>query len=117
MGKGAGPPLDLAALVGAFAVVLAAGAGLEALRVAAAALFRQKLDALKIEVKVGLELDDIILDHAVPHVHVRKNAVRGLKTDHSERLLPLLGVSHDAAKQLAAMKGWGEGFQHRCCTA
>ena len=40
---------------------------------------------------IGLELDDVVLDHEVPHVHVRKNAVRGLKTDHSERLLPLLG--------------------------
>jgi len=37
---------------------------------------------------IGLELGDVILDHDVPHVHVRKNAVRGLKTDHSERLLP-----------------------------
>ena len=41
-------------------------------------------------------------------VHVRKNGVRGLKTAHSERLLPLLGVSLDAAHQLAAMGGWGK---------
>lgn len=57
---------------------------------------------------IGLELDDVFLDHDVPHVHVRKNSVRGLKTDHSERLLPLLGVSLDAAQQLAAMGGWGK---------
>ncbi|WP_273281294.1 DUF6538 domain-containing protein [Pseudooceanicola atlanticus] len=57
---------------------------------------------------IGLELDDIILDHEVPHVHVRKNAVRGLKTDHSERLLPLLGVSLEAAQELVAADGWGK---------
>ncbi|MDA7426754.1 DUF6538 domain-containing protein [Thalassococcus lentus] len=57
---------------------------------------------------IGLELADILLDHEVPHVHVRKNAVRGLKTDHSERLLPLLGVSLDAAQELTAMGGWGK---------
>ncbi|WP_127045952.1 DUF6538 domain-containing protein [Pseudorhodobacter sp. E13] len=57
---------------------------------------------------IGLELSDIMLDHEVPHVHVRKNAVRGLKTDHSERLLPLLGVSLQAAEQLVAAGGWGK---------
>ncbi len=57
---------------------------------------------------IGLELTDVILDYEVPHVHVRKNDVRGLKTVHSERLLPLLGVSLDAAHQLAAMGGWGK---------
>lgn len=57
---------------------------------------------------IGLELTDILLDADIPHVHVRKNAVRGLKTDHSERLLPLLGVSLDAARDLVAMGGWGK---------
>ena len=57
---------------------------------------------------IGLELDDILLDVEVPHVHVRKNATRGLKTDHSERLLPVLGVSLQAAQELAAAGGWGE---------
>ena len=57
---------------------------------------------------MGLELADIILDHNIPHVHVRKNSVRGLKTDHSERLLPLLGISLEAAKQLVAQEGWGK---------
>ena len=57
---------------------------------------------------IGLELCDIDLKHEVPHVHVRKNAVRGLKTDHSERLLPLLGVSLDAAEDLVVQGGWGK---------
>jgi len=55
---------------------------------------------------IGLELEDVILGHDVPHVHVRKNSVRGLKADHSERLLPLLGVSLQAAEELVAMGGW-----------
>ncbi len=57
---------------------------------------------------IGLKLDDINLDADVPHVHVRKNAVRGLKTDHSERLLPLMGVSLQAAEELVAAGGWGK---------
>ncbi len=57
---------------------------------------------------IGLELDDVILEHEVPHVHVRKNAVRGLKTDHSERLLPLMGVSLIAAQELVDAGGWGK---------
>jgi len=57
---------------------------------------------------IGLELDDVMLDHEVPHVHVRKNAVRGLKTDHSERLLPLVGVSLQAAEELVTTGGWGK---------
>ncbi|KAB7613642.1 tyrosine-type recombinase/integrase [Amylibacter sp. SFDW26] len=57
---------------------------------------------------IGLELDDIILDDGVPHVHVRRNSTRGLKTAHSERLLPLLGVSLEAAQDVVAMGGWGK---------
>jgi integrase len=57
---------------------------------------------------IGLELADVNLDHEVPHVHVRKNSVRGLKTDHSERLLPLLGVSLCAAQELVDGGGWGK---------
>jgi len=57
---------------------------------------------------IGLELSDINLEHEVPHAHVRKNSVRVLKTDHSERLLPLLGVSLDAAEDLIAQGGWGK---------
>lgn len=57
---------------------------------------------------IGLELTDLMLEEEVPHVHVRKNTVRGLKTDHSERLLPFLGGSLNAAHELAAMGGWGK---------
>ncbi|SNZ20064.1 DUF6538 domain-containing protein [Cohaesibacter gelatinilyticus] len=57
---------------------------------------------------IGLELSDIRLDHEVPHVHIRRNGIRGLKTDHSERLIPLLGASLDAAKELVDAGGWGK---------
>ena len=57
---------------------------------------------------IGLELEDFILEHEIPHVHVRQNAVRVLKTPHSERLLPLLGVSLDAAQKIQFQGGWGK---------
>lgn len=57
---------------------------------------------------IGLELEDVMLDDDIPHVHVRKNGTRGLKTAHSERLLPLLGVSLRAAQDLVTMDGWGK---------
>lgn len=57
---------------------------------------------------IGLELDDVVIDHEIPHVHVRKNATRGLKTAHSERLLPLLGISAIAASELVDGGGWGK---------
>ena len=57
---------------------------------------------------IGMLPGDIIFDHDVPHVHIRKNAIRGLKTDHSERLVPLLGASLSADRALAARCGWGK---------
>ena len=57
---------------------------------------------------IGLEHNDIIFDHDVPHVHVRQNPVRVLKSPHSERLIPLLGVSLDAGKELYERGGWGK---------
>ena len=55
---------------------------------------------------IGLELADFKLDHEVPHICIRPNGVRVLKTPHSERRLPLLGVSLKAARQLVANGGW-----------
>jgi len=54
---------------------------------------------------IGLELADFVLDHEIPYVHVRQNSVRVLKTPHSERCIPLLGVSLDAAKELRKQGG------------
>lgn len=52
----------------------------------------------------GLEKEDIILDGPVPHISIRPNATRSLKTAHSERTIPLIGSA------LVAMKENPEGF-------
>ena len=57
---------------------------------------------------IGLAPEDFLVDHEVPNVHRCQNAICGLKPDHSERLLPLLGVSLTAARVLATRGGWGE---------
>jgi len=57
---------------------------------------------------IGLELCDIDLQHEVPHVIIRQNSVRVLKTKHSERNIPLTGVSLVAARQLVNQGGWGK---------
>ena len=57
---------------------------------------------------IGLELGDIFLEADVPHIHVRENSIRVLKTAHSDRKIPLVGVSLEAAKALYAQNGWGK---------
>lgn len=52
----------------------------------------------------GLEAHDIVLGHEVPHILVRPNAIRSLKTAHSERTIPLVGVA------LAALQTHPTGF-------
>ena len=54
---------------------------------------------------IGLELADIMTDAEIPHVHVRRNKVRALKTDHSERMIPLVGVSLNAAQRVVELGG------------
>lgn len=48
--------------------------------------------------------EDIQLDHEIPHIIIRKNVFRSLKTSHRGRSIPLIGVS------LSAIKGVPEGF-------
>ncbi|MDF3605353.1 tyrosine-type recombinase/integrase [Paracoccus sp. DMF-8] len=50
----------------------------------------------------GLMPEDIKLDAKVPHILIQPNANRALKNAHSERYIPLTGISLDAIK---AMKG------------
>lgn len=57
---------------------------------------------------IGLEPTDIDIHSDVPFVHVRRNSTRSLKTDHSKRQLPLIGVSLDAARELGEIGGWGK---------
>lgn len=52
----------------------------------------------------GLEVTDVVLDVPVPHIIIRPNSTRSLKTAHSERIIPLVGVA------LAAMKENPNGF-------
>lgn len=49
---------------------------------------------------VGLDGEDILLDHDVPHIKIRPNAIRALKTRQSERDIPLVGASLFAFKSL-----------------
>ena len=52
----------------------------------------------------GLAPEDIQLDAKVPHIVLRPNAIRSLKTAHSERVIPLVGTA------LAAMRENPNGF-------
>lgn len=50
---------------------------------------------------VGLRLDDVMLDHEIPHIHIRPHVKLGrtLKTEASERKVPLVGMALWAARQ------------------
>lgn len=48
---------------------------------------------------VGLRCEDVVLDGLVPYIHVTANEKRRLKTRHSTRKVPLVGLSLVAAKQ------------------
>ena len=45
-------------------------------------------------------LDDLVLEHDIPHLWVRKNALTDRKTDASIRAVPLCGVALEAARKL-----------------
>ena len=45
-------------------------------------------------------LDDCVLDHEIPHLWIKRNALSDRKTKSSIRAVPLCGVSLDAAKEL-----------------
>ena len=44
--------------------------------------------------------DDIVLDEEQPHINLTKHPHRRLKTDASERIIPLVGSSLWAAKRI-----------------
>ena len=48
---------------------------------------------------VGLKSEDIILDSQIPHILVRPNKKRRLKTKQSERVVPLVGMALWSATQ------------------
>ncbi len=55
---------------------------------------------MRLSEAVGLKQQDLVLNHKVPHVSLVPHATRRLKTDSSERLIPLVGASLWAAQQL-----------------
>ncbi len=54
----------------------------------------------------GLEDADVILDGVIPHIKIRPNQTRALKTPQSERDIPLVGAS------LYAFRKLGGAFKH-----
>jgi integrase len=50
---------------------------------------------------VGLRVEDVVLNHEVPHIHIRPHPKLGrtLKTDASERKVPLVGIALWAAQR------------------
>jgi integrase len=55
---------------------------------------------MRISEPVLARLDDLVLDHDIPHLWVRKNSLTDRKTQASIRCVPLLGVSLEAAQEL-----------------
>jgi len=55
---------------------------------------------MRISEPVLARLDDLVLDHDIPHLWVRKNSLTDRKTQASIRCVPLLGVSLLAAIEL-----------------
>lgn len=53
----------------------------------------------------GLEADDIVLQHEVPHIRIRPNKTRAIKTAHSVRDIPLVGAALPAMRALVAAGG------------
>jgi integrase len=38
---------------------------------------------------VGLAIEDVVIDHKVPHILIRKNDIRRIKNTHSRRMIPI----------------------------
>ncbi|MDA7550935.1 tyrosine-type recombinase/integrase [Rhodobacteraceae bacterium] len=57
---------------------------------------------LRLSEAAGLHIDDIMLNDDVSHVIVRPHPWRNLKTDASERKIPLVGASYWAAQRIVS---------------
>ena len=55
---------------------------------------------MRLSEAVGLLVDDIVLDAEQPHITLIKHPHRRLKTDASERVIPLVGASLWAARRI-----------------
>lgn len=58
----------------------------------------------------GLAVSDVVLDHATPHIHIRPQPWRGLKTKSSSREVPLVGLGLEAAKKALALPREANGL-------
>lgn len=58
----------------------------------------------------GLSVDDLHLDVDIPYVHFREHPWRGLKTDESERRVPLVGYALKAATIALTLPRQGNGL-------
>ncbi len=55
---------------------------------------------MRLSEAAGLMIEDIVINHDVPHVIVKQHPHRSLKTPTSKRCIPLIGMSLWAAKRL-----------------
>ena len=58
----------------------------------------------------GARKDDVVLDHEIPHLVIRPNEMRGIKTRSSLRKVPLRGDALEAAKKALALGGKSDGL-------
>lgn len=57
----------------------------------------------------GLAVNDVVLDHEIPHIVIQKQPWRTLKTKVSERSVPLVGIALEAAKLAITLPRTGKG--------
>lgn len=58
----------------------------------------------------GLGVDDLFLDHEIPHVYFRNRPWRTLKNRESERRVPVVGIALQALKAALALPRTGSGL-------
>ena len=65
---------------------------------------------MRLSEAVGLLREDIVLDAPVPHVVIRPNAIRRIKTTSSQRTVPLVGEALKAFTKIIEGVEHGEGI-------
>lgn len=58
----------------------------------------------------GLAVSDVVLNHAIPHLTIRPQPWRSLKTKASIREVPLVGLALEAAKTAVKLAGASKGL-------
>lgn len=62
----------------------------------------------------GLDAGDVFLDHQTPHIWIRNNPHRRVKTKGSDRRIPLIGEALEAARAAKMGKNTGAIFPRGC---